>query len=83
MGKYFGTDGARGRANDTLTLDMAVKIGQYLGWYYGKNRHAKILIGRIHGFRAICLKWVWQLVPHPAEQVYICWESVRLLRFPI
>ena len=23
MGKYFGTDGARGRANDTLTLDMA------------------------------------------------------------
>ena len=46
MGKYFGTDGARGRANDTLTLDMAVKIGQYLGWYYGKNRHAKILIGK-------------------------------------
>ena len=27
MGKYFGTDGARGRANDTLTLDMAVRIG--------------------------------------------------------
>ena len=46
MGKYFGTDGARGRANDTLTLDMAVRIGQYLGWYYGKNRHAKILIGK-------------------------------------
>jgi len=46
MGKYFGTDGARGRANDTLTLDMAVKIGQYLGWYYGKERHAKVLIGK-------------------------------------
>lgn len=46
MGKYFGTDGARGRANDSLTLDMAVKIGQYLGWYYGKGRHAKILIGK-------------------------------------
>lgn len=46
MGKYFGTDGARGRANDTLTLDMAVRIGQYLGWYYGKERHAKILIGK-------------------------------------
>lgn len=46
MGKYFGTDGARGRANDTLTLDMAVRIGQYLGWYYGKQRHAKILIGK-------------------------------------
>lgn len=46
MGKYFGTDGARGRANDTLTLEMAVRIGQYLGWYYGKERHAKILIGK-------------------------------------
>lgn len=46
MAKYFGTDGARGRANDTLTLDMAVKIGQYVGWYYGKQRHAKILIGK-------------------------------------
>lgn len=46
MGKYFGTDGARGRANSTLTLDMAVRIGQYLGWYYGKQRHAKILIGK-------------------------------------
>ncbi len=46
MGKYFGTDGARGRANVTLTLDMAVKIGQYLGWYYGKEKQAKILIGK-------------------------------------
>lgn len=46
MGKYFGTDGCRGKANDTLTLDMAIKIGQYLGRYYGKERHAKILIGK-------------------------------------
>lgn len=46
MGKYFGTDGARGRANGSLTIDMAVSIGQYLGWYYGKKRHAKILIGK-------------------------------------
>lgn len=46
MTHYFGTDGARGRANDELTLTMAVKIGQYLGWYYGKHRHAKILIGK-------------------------------------
>lgn len=46
MGKYFGTDGARGRVNENLTLDMAVRIGQYLGWYYGKERHAKIIIGR-------------------------------------
>lgn len=46
MGKYFGTDGYRGRANDTLMLDKAIKIGRYLGMYYGKTRHAKILIGK-------------------------------------
>ena len=46
MGKYFGTDGVRGRANEDLTMDMAIRIGQYLGAYYGKKRHAKILIGK-------------------------------------
>ena len=47
MGKYFGTDGVRGRANEGLTLDMSIKIGQYLGWYYSKSsRHARILIGK-------------------------------------
>lgn len=47
MGKYFGTDGVRGRANEQLTLDMAVRIGQWLGWYYSqKKKHARILIGR-------------------------------------
>ncbi len=46
MGKYFGTDGVRGRANEQLTLDMSIRIGQYLGWYYGKNKHARILIGK-------------------------------------
>ncbi|MDF9825442.1 phosphoglucosamine mutase [Breznakia sp. PF5-3] len=46
MGKYFGTDGARGRANDKLTLDMAVKIGKYIGYYFGRKKHAKIVIGK-------------------------------------
>ena len=46
MGKYFGTDGIRGRANDQLTLDKAIEIGRYLGAYYGSQRHAKILIGK-------------------------------------
>ncbi|MGL5978822.1 MAG: phosphoglucosamine mutase [Erysipelotrichaceae bacterium] len=46
MGKYFGTDGVRGLANDKLTLDIAIKIGKFLGAYYGKERHAKILIGK-------------------------------------
>ena len=48
MGKYFGTDGFRGEANKDLTFDHAVKIGRFLGWYYGKrlDKKAKILIGK-------------------------------------
>ena len=48
MGKYFGTDGFRGEANKNLTYEHAIKIGRYLGWYYGErlNRKAKILIGK-------------------------------------
>ncbi len=48
MGKYFGTDGFRGEANVNLTYDHAVKIGRFLGWYYGKRvgKKAKIVIGK-------------------------------------
>ncbi len=46
MGKYFGTDGYRGRANDTLCLDKAIRIGAFLGHYFGQERHARILIGK-------------------------------------
>ena len=48
MGKYFGTDGFRGEANVDLTYDHAVKIGRFLGWYYGKNNNKKcrIVIGK-------------------------------------
>lgn len=46
MGKYFGTDGYRGRANDTLCLDKAIRIGAFLGYYFGKEKHARILIGK-------------------------------------
>lgn len=49
MGKYFGTDGFRGEANVTLTVDHAFKVGRFLGWYYGENHEngkAKIVIGK-------------------------------------
>lgn len=48
MGKYFGTDGFRGEANVNLTYEHAMKIGRFLGWYYGKNQNkkAKIVIGK-------------------------------------
>ncbi len=48
MGKYFGTDGFRGEANKTLTFEHAVKIGRFLGWYYGArlDKKAKVVIGK-------------------------------------
>jgi phosphoglucosamine mutase len=48
MGKYFGTDGFRGEANKDLNFEHAVKIGRFLGWYYGANqgKKAKIVIGK-------------------------------------
>ncbi|MBQ6213268.1 MAG: phosphoglucosamine mutase [Ruminococcus sp.] len=36
MGKYFGTDGFRGTANENLTADHAFRVGRFLGWYYGE-----------------------------------------------
>ena len=48
MGKYFGTDGFRGEANKTLNFEHAIKIGRFLGWYYGarQGKKAKVVIGK-------------------------------------
>ena len=46
MGKYFGTDGFRGEANVGLTVEHAYKVGRFLGWYYGKEHRAQIVIGK-------------------------------------
>lgn len=46
MGKYFGTDGFRGEANVNLTVEHAYKVGRFLGYYYGKNHKANIVIGK-------------------------------------
>lgn len=46
MGKYFGTDGFRGEANVGLTVDHALRIGRFLGHYYGQNKKARIVIGK-------------------------------------
>ena len=53
MGKYFGTDGFRGEANEGLTAEHAYKIGRFLGWYYGEKKRclgsgepAKVVIGK-------------------------------------
>lgn len=46
MGKYFGTDGFRGEANVELTVEHAYKVGRFLGYYYGKDHKANIVIGK-------------------------------------
>ena len=46
MGKYFGTDGFRGEANVTLTVEHAYQVGRYLGWYYSQNHKARVVIGK-------------------------------------
>ena len=46
MGKYFGTDGFRGEANVKLTVEHAFKVGRYLGWYFGQDHKARIVIGK-------------------------------------
>lgn len=46
MGKYFGTDGFRGEANKDLTVEHAYKVGRFIGWYYGKERPARVVIGK-------------------------------------
>lgn len=46
MGKYFGTDGFRGEANETLTVEHAFKVGRFLGYYYGRTHKARIVIGK-------------------------------------
>ena len=48
MGKYFGTDGFRGEANKDLNYMHAIKIGRFLGWYYGARvgKKAKVVIGK-------------------------------------
>ena len=49
MGKYFGTDGFRGKAGVDLTAAHAFQIGRFLGWYYGGRlgkQDARIVIGK-------------------------------------
>jgi phosphoglucosamine mutase len=46
MGKYFGTDGIRGKANEGLTAERAFVVARYLGWYYSQKGKKNIVIGK-------------------------------------
>lgn len=45
--KYFGTDGFRGRVNENLTVDHAIKIGKFLGYYFSNTKgKVRCVIGK-------------------------------------
>ena len=49
MGKYFGTDGFRGKAGVDLTAEHAFQVGRFLGWHYSRlhpDDTARIVIGK-------------------------------------
>ena len=47
MRKYFGTDGIRGIAGESLTADLSFKVGKALGkLLIEKKEHPKVIIGR-------------------------------------
>lgn len=50
MGKYFGTDGFRGEANVSLTVNHAFKVGRFIGSYYAKQKpeveKVRVVIGK-------------------------------------
>lgn len=46
-GKYFGTDGFRGRVGESITSVHAFKVGRFLGWYYtAKGGRCRVVIGK-------------------------------------
>ena len=49
MGKYFGTDGFRGKAGVDLTAEHTFQVGRFLGWHYSRlhpDDTARIVIGK-------------------------------------
>src|SRR5712691_1233807 len=88
--KYFGTDGIRGRANATITLELALKVGQAAGLLFlrGEHRH-RVVIGKdtrlsgymietamIAGFTSVGMD-VLQLGPMPTPAVAMLARSMR------
>src|SRR3974390_1791906 len=88
--KYFGTDGIRGRANGTITPELALKVGQAAGLIFrrGEHRH-RIVIGKdtrlsgymietalVAGFTSVGMD-VLLLGPMPTPAVAILTLSMR------
>jgi phosphoglucosamine mutase len=89
-GKYFGTDGIRGRANGTITPELALKVGQAAGLLFqrGEHRH-RVVIGKdtrlsgymienamVAGFTSVGMD-VLLLGPIPTPAVAMLTRSMR------
>jgi phosphoglucosamine mutase len=89
-GKYFGTDGIRGRANGKITAELAMKVGQAAGLAFqrGDHRH-RVVIGKdtrlsgymieyamVAGFTSVGMD-VLLLGPVPTPAVAMLTRSMR------
>lgn len=88
--KYFGTDGVRGRANVSITPDLAMRLGQAAGLMFtrGEHRH-RVVIGKdtrlsgymienalVAGFTSVGMD-VLLLGPVPTPAVAMLTRSMR------
>ena len=88
--KYFGTDGIRGRANDVITAELALRVGQAAGIVFrrGEHRH-RVVIGKdtrlsgymietalVAGFTSVGMD-VLLLGPMPTPAVAMLTRSMR------
>jgi phosphoglucosamine mutase len=88
--KYFGTDGIRGRANGSITPDLALRVGQATGLVFqrGDHRH-RVVIGKdtrlsgymietalVAGFTSVGMD-VLLLGPMPTPAVAMLTRSMR------
>ena len=88
--KYFGTDGIRGRANGTITPELALKVGQAAGLVFRRGDYRnRVLIGKdtrlsgymietalVAGFTSVGLD-VFQTGPMPTPAVAMLTRSMR------
>ncbi len=55
--KYFGTDGFRGRANETLTAIHAFRVGRFLGRHFARGGRARIAVGKDTRRSSYCFEY--------------------------
>ena len=55
MGKYFGTDGFRGEANEVLTVEHAFKVGRFLDGTMARITRPELSLEKTQGAAATCL----------------------------